>query len=124
MEERLLTFEGVVGYGVSEPAEAVHFFEHTLGLELGAADGSLRFYPLGDGTTAAVDVSGQMAAEGPYLLFSTPDLTKAAEHFLERGCQVKELPWAAGAGFLARAPEGHTVCVLASEALTDGEPSA
>jgi hypothetical protein len=112
-----LTFEGVIGFGVAEPEEAVHFFEHTLGLQLGAADGALRFYPLGDGTTAAVDVSGQMAGEPPYLLFSTGDLTRAAEHFLERGCNVKELPWAPGAGFLARAPEGHTVCVLAAEAM-------
>ena len=54
-----------------------------------------------------------MAGEPPYLLFSAADLTGAAEHFLERGCSVRELPWAAGGGFLARSPEGHTVCIVA-----------
>jgi predicted enzyme related to lactoylglutathione lyase len=112
-----LTFEGVIGYAVSEPEEAVHFFEHTLGLQLAAADGPLRMYALGESLTIAVDVTGASAGEAPYLLFSTPDLTAAAEHFLERGCNVKELPWATGSGFLARTPEGHTVCVVDEEAM-------
>jgi hypothetical protein len=46
-----------------------------------------------------------------------PGRVKAAEHFLERGCAVAELPWAKGAGFLARSPEGHTVAVVSAEAL-------
>jgi hypothetical protein len=50
-------------------------------------------------------------------MFSTPDLTAAAEHFLQRGCSVRELPWAEGAGFLARSPDGHVVCVVGEEAL-------
>ncbi len=116
-----LTFEGVVGYGVQEPEEAQHFFEHTLGLELGGEDGGLRFYTLAGGLTLAVDATGGMAGEPPYLLFSSPDVTAAAEHFLQRGCQVRELPWATGAGFLARAPEGHTVCVIAETALQDDD---
>lgn len=119
----LLHFEGVVGYGVSEPEEAAHFFEHTLGLTLGASDGPLQFYALAEGLTLAVDVSGQLAGEQPYLLFSTADVTAAAEHFLQRGCQVRELPWATGAGFLARATEGHTVCVL-DETAFDGTEEA
>ena len=120
-----LSFEGVVGYSVGEAEEASHFFEHTLGLELGAEDGTLRFYALGQGMTLAVDVSGGSAGEPPYLLFSTPDVTAAAEHFLGLGCQVKELPWATGAGFIARSPEGHTVAVLDATALaSDGEDDA
>lgn len=110
-----LTFEGVVGYGVREPEEAAHFFEHTLGLELAGVEGGLRFYGLGSGMTVAVDISGGTAGEPPYLLFSAQDVTAAAEHFLERGCVVKELPWATGAGFLARSPEGHTVCVIQAD---------
>jgi len=115
-----LTFEGVVGYGVREPEEASHFFEHTLGLEVAGEEGGLRFYGLGSGMAVAVDVSGGMAGEPPYLLFSAPDVTAAAEHFLERGCAVKELPWATGAGFLARSPEGHTVCVIQADEAADG----
>jgi hypothetical protein len=116
-----LTFEGVIGYNASEPEEAVHFFEHTLGLPLAAADGPLRMYQLGEALTIAVDVTGASAGEPPYLLFSTRDLTTAAEHFLERGCHVKELPWATGSGFLARTPEGHTVCVVDDEAMGGGD---
>ena len=116
-EPPALTFEGVIGYGVSEPEEAEHFFEHTLGLTLSAEDGSMRFYVLADGMTLAVEVSGQMAGEPPYMLFSAADLEVAAEHFLQRGCNVRELPWAVGSGFLARAPEGHTVCVVDERAL-------
>lgn len=116
-EQVALTFEGVVGYSVSEPGEATHFFEHTLGLELGAQDGALRFYALARGMTLAVDISGGSAGEPPYLLFSAPDVTAAAEHFLGRGCQVKELSWAVGAGFIARSPEGHTVAVIDAAAL-------
>lgn len=110
-----LTFEGVVGFGVQDGEEAAHFFEHTLGLEVAGEEGGLRFYGLGAGLAAAVDITGGSAGEPPYLLFSAPDVTAAAEHFLQRGFAVKELPWAAGAGFLARAPEGHTVCVIHSE---------
>ena len=84
----------------------------TLGLEPAGTEGGLRFYSLGDGTAVAVDVSGAMAGEPPYLVFSATDLAAAAEHFLQRGCSVRELPWATGSGFLARAPEGHTVCVV------------
>lgn len=119
-----LTFEGVIGYSAGEPEEAVHFFEHTLGLPLAAADGPLRMYQLGDALTVAVDVTGSSAGEPPYLLFSTPDLTAAAEHFLERGCHVKELPWATGSGFLARSPEGHTVCVVDEAAMGDDDGGA
>jgi hypothetical protein len=115
-----ITFEGVLGYSVGEPDEAIHYFEHILGLNLGAAEANFRFYPLGDGFTLAVDVSGSLAGEPPYLLFSTPDLTAAAEHFLQRGCAVRELPWATGAGFIARAPEGHMVCII-DEAAMSGE---
>jgi predicted enzyme related to lactoylglutathione lyase len=119
-----LHYEGVLGYGVQEPEEAVHFFEHTLGLTLGADDGALRLYPLAEGLTLAVDVSGQLAGRPPYLMFSTPDVTAAAEHFLQRGCQVRELPWATGAGFLASTPEGHTVCVLDEAAFADEEEAS
>ena len=112
MDEPRLTFEGVVGYGVSEPEEATHFFEHTLGLEPAGEEGMLRFYTLGGGMAVAVDLSGAMAGQPPYLLFSCDNVTSAAEHFLQRGCVVGELPWAAGGGFIARSPEGHTVCVI------------
>jgi catechol 2,3-dioxygenase-like lactoylglutathione lyase family enzyme len=115
-----LTFEGVIGYGAADAEEAEHFFAHILGLPLAGEEGALRFYDLGSGATAAVDVSGAMASERPYLLFSSHDLTAAAEHFLERGCSVRELPWATGAGFLARSPEGHTVCVIARGDDNDG----
>ena len=75
----------------------------------------MRFFDLGSGNAIAVDVSGASAGEPPYLLFSAADLTAAAEHFLERGCQVRELPWATGSGFLARSPEGHSVRVIQDE---------
>jgi predicted enzyme related to lactoylglutathione lyase len=110
-----LNFEGVFGYGVTEPEEAAHFFEHTLGLAPAGEEGGLRFYGLGSGLAVAVDVSGASAGEPPYLLFSAPDITAAAEHFLQRGCAVRELPWATGSGFLARSPEGHTVCVIQAQ---------
>lgn len=112
-----LKFEGVIGYATADAEEAAHFFEHTLGLELGADEDGMRFYPLGEGTTAVVDATGRAAGQGPYLLFSTPDVVTAAENFLERGCTVAELPWAQGAGFLARSPEGHAVAVVAEEAM-------
>ena len=86
--------------------EAAHFFEHTLGLELGAEDAGMRFYQLGDGTTLMVDATGRAAGDPPYMLFSTADVVAAAEYFLERGCAVKELPWATGAGFIASTPGG------------------
>ena len=60
----------------------------------------------------AVDVSGGAAGDPPYLVFGTPDVTAAAEHFLQRSFAVRELPWATGAGFLARSPEGHTFAVI------------
>ena len=121
MDGKLLTFEGVVGYATGDAEEAEHFFEHTLGLELGAEDAGLRFYPLGEGLTLAVDASGRSPGEPPYLLFSTADLVVAGEHFLQRGCAVRELPWAPqGAGFIARSPEGHTVCVVDESSLDDG----
>jgi catechol 2,3-dioxygenase-like lactoylglutathione lyase family enzyme len=123
MTNGMLRFEGIVGYGVGDTAEAVHFFEHTLGLAAAGEDEGLRFYGVGEGVALAVDVSGRSSGEPPYLLFSTGDLEAAAEHFLQHGCAVRELPWAPGApGFLARAPEGHTVCVVdASSLAEDGE---
>jgi len=122
LEANLLRFEGVIGYSAGDEEEAAHFFEHTLGLELGAQEGSLRFYALGDGMTLTIDVSGEMAGQPPYLLFSTANIVDGAEHFLQRGCQVRELPWAPdGAGFLARSPEGHMVAVIAAAALSDDE---
>ena len=115
-----LKFEGVLAFSTGDAEEAVHFFEHTLGLDLSASEGSLRFYTLEGRLALAVDISGAGAGDPPYLVFSSDDLTAAVEHFLERGCQVKELPWATGAGFIARAPEGHSICVIAGEAM-DGE---
>lgn len=115
-----LTFEGMIGFAVQEPEEATHFFEHTLGLEPGVDDGGLRLYRLSDALTVVVDISGALAGRQPHLLFSTTDVTKAAEHFLQRGCQVGELPWASGNGFMAVSPEGHTVCVLDQAALESG----
>ena len=114
-----LRFEGVIGYSTADAEEAAHFFEHTLGLEPAGAEGALRFYALGEGLTVSVAVSGGAAGEAPYLLFSADDVTAAAEHFLQRGCQVRELTWASEAGFIARAPEGHTVCVVDRASLGD-----
>ncbi len=120
MDANLLRFEGVIGYATADSEEAAHFFEHTLGLEPGAEDGGMRFYALSEGVTLTVDVSGGMAGQPPYLLFSSPRVVEAAEHFLQRGCQVRELPWGPdGAGFLARSPEGHTVAVVDEAALED-----
>ena len=117
-----LRFEGIIGYATGDAAEAAHFFEHTLGLEPAGEDGGLRFYELGEAMTLAVDISGASAGDPPYMMFSTPDLVAAGEHFLQRGCAIRELPWAPGAaGFLARAPEGHTVCVVDESSLGDGE---
>lgn len=113
-----LKFEGVVGYATGDGEEAAHFFEHTLGLALAADEDGMRFYPLAEGLTAVVDATGRAAGEAPYLLFSTDDPVTAAEYFLDRGCVVKELPWAQGSGFLARSPEGHAVAVVSSEAMT------
>jgi catechol 2,3-dioxygenase-like lactoylglutathione lyase family enzyme len=123
VQQRLLRFEGVVNYSTADVEEASHFFEHTLGLELEAQDGVLRFYSLGEGLTLTVDVSGASAGVPPYLLFSTPDLDAASEHFLGLGCQVRELPWATGAGFIASSPEGHAVAVVDETVLEpDEEP--
>jgi hypothetical protein len=114
-----LRFEGIIGYSVGDTEEAAHFFEHTLGLTLAAVDGGLRFYQLSDAVTLTVDVTGGSAGEPPYLMFSATDLVAAGEHFLERGCAVRELPWAPG--FLARSPEGHTVCIVDEASLAAGE---
>ena len=63
---------------------------------------------------------GLFVVQPPYLLFSSPDVPLATEHFVGRGCAVRELPWAAeGAGFMARSPEGHTVCVVDAAPLQD-----
>jgi hypothetical protein len=122
VNDDLLRFEGVIGYATADGGEAAHFFEHTLGLTPAAEDGGLRFYPLAEGLTLAVDVTGRSAGEPPYMLFSTSRLVEAGEHFLNRGCQIRELPWAPGAaGFLARAPEGHTVCVVDESSLDGGD---
>ena len=109
-----LHFEGVIGYGAADAEEAGHFFEHILGLPLSGEEGVLRFYDAG-GVSIAVDVSGALAGEPPYMVFSFPDLTAAAEHFLDRGCSVRELPWAPGDGFLARSPDGHVVCIVSRD---------
>jgi catechol 2,3-dioxygenase-like lactoylglutathione lyase family enzyme len=117
-----LRFEGIIGYSVGDTEEAAHFFERTLGLALAATDGGLRFYQLSDAVTLTVDVTGGSAGEPPYLMFSATDLVAAGEHFLERGCAVRGLPWApAAAGFLARSPEGHTVCIVDEASLAEGE---
>jgi catechol 2,3-dioxygenase-like lactoylglutathione lyase family enzyme len=118
-----LKFEAIIGYATTDAEEAAHFFEHTLGLELGAEDAGVRFYQLADGTTLTVDATGRAAGDPPYMLFSADNVVEAAEYFLERGCAVKELPWASGAGFIATAPEGHTVAVIATEALRDAVDS-
>jgi hypothetical protein len=110
-----LTFIGVVGFNAGDEEEASHVFAHTLGLALTGEEGSLRFFDTGRGVAVAVDVSGAGAGEPPYLVFATTDLTAAAEHFMQRGFNVKELPWATGAGFLARAAEGHTFAVIQDE---------
>lgn len=112
-----LRFESIVAYSTGDGEEAAHFFEHGLGLSLGAEDAGVRFYQLGEGTTLMVDATGREAGAPPYLLFSTDNVVEAAEHLLERGCAVRELPWAPGSGFLASSPEGHTVAVIAAEAL-------
>lgn len=115
MEAPGLTFIGVIAYNASEPEEASHIFEHTLGLRPSAEEGSLRFFDLGSGNAIAVDVSGASAGEPPYLVFAAADLTAAAEHFMQRGFNVRELPWATGSGFLARSPEGHSFAVIQDE---------
>jgi hypothetical protein len=115
-----LKFEGIIGYSAGTTEQAAHFFEHTLGLQLSAEEPGMRFYPLSEDLCIAVDVSGRAAGEPPYLLFSTSDLVAAGEHFLQRGCAIRPLSWAPeGAGFLARSPEGHTVCVVDESALGD-----
>ena len=122
MADPLFTFQGVIAYSAGDEEEASHFFEHTLGLELGAQEGGLRFYALAGSMTLTVDVSGAAAGEPPYMLFSTTNVVEAAEHFLQRGCHVRELSWApGGAGFLARSPEGHTVAIIDATALGDGD---
>jgi predicted enzyme related to lactoylglutathione lyase len=124
MPRPLLNFEGVIGYNTADAEEAAHFFEHTLGLQLTADDDGMRFYQLRDGTTLAVDATGRSAGERPYLLFSTPDIRAAADHFVERGCVTRELPWAQGAGFIAATPEGHTVAVVDESTLSGNADGA
>jgi len=114
-----LSFEGVIAFPAADPGEAVHFFEHTLGLAPAGEDGALRFYQLAEGIALALDASGE-SGDAPYLVFSVEDVTAAAEYFLQEGCQVRELPWATGSGFLARSAEGRTVCVVDVRALEDG----
>jgi hypothetical protein len=114
-----LTFVGVVGYSVAEAEEAAHVFEHTLGLAPSGEEGVLRFYDLGSGNALAVDVSGATGGDPPYLVFESRDLTAAAEHFMQRGFNVKELVWAVGSGFLARSPEGHSFAVIQQEDAVD-----
>jgi catechol 2,3-dioxygenase-like lactoylglutathione lyase family enzyme len=118
----LLRFEGVVGFGAADAEEAAHFFEHTLGLRLAGEEGGLRLYELSPELTVAVDASGAYAGQPPYLLFSADDLAAASEHFVARGCNVREMDWGdPGLGFLARAPEGHTICVVNRTALMEGQ---
>jgi len=114
-----LRFQGVIGYSTGDAEEAAHFFEHTLALELKGEEAGIRFYQLDETVTLAVDATGRSAGERPYLLFSAPDVHAAADYFVERGCIVRELPWAQGAGFLASTPEGHTVAVVDETAMED-----
>src|SRR5438477_1908333 len=110
MADPVLTFEGVIGFGAQDAEEAAHFFEHTLGLELAGDEGGLRLYRLSDELAIAVDESGGYTGQPPYLLFSSPHVAAATEHFVRCGCAVRELPWAAqGAGLMARSPGGHPV---------------
>ena len=121
VSDGLLAFEGVIAYGTRDAEEAAHFFEHTLGLGPAAGDGDVRFYALSEGLALAVDTGGGYAGLPPYLLFSTGDLDAARQHFLRRGCDVVEMESGgeAGGGFFARAPEGHTVCVVDRTSLED-----
>jgi hypothetical protein len=115
-----LRFEGIIGFATADREEAVHFFEHTLGLARSGEEGALLFYPLGHDLSVTVDTAGASAGDPPYLLFSAADLVGAGEHFLQSGCAIRPLPWAPEApGFLARSPEGHTVCVVDAAALGD-----
>jgi len=115
-----LRFEGIVGFATADREEAVHFFEHTLGLARSGEEGGLLFYPLGEAMTVTVDIASGSAGQPPYLLFSTDDLVGAGEHFLQAGCVIRPLPWAPEApGFMARSPDGHTVCVVDAAALGD-----
>ena len=125
MNDDLLHFEGVIGYAAAGREAAAHFFEHTLGLTAAAEDGPLRFYPLAEGLTVAVDISGDADGDPPYMMFSTTRLTEAGEHFLNRGCQIRQLPWAPGAaGFIARSPDGYAVCVVDEASLAGDESAA
>ncbi len=120
VSEGLLEFEGVIAYGTADTDEAVHFFEHALGLEP-AGGGEVRFYALGEDIAIAVDTSGNLAGIPPYLLFSTPDLAGAHDHFAQRGFEIADMTDGTGAtrGFFASAREGHTVCIVARDALED-----
>lgn len=113
-----LTFEGVLVLAAPDPPAAAHFFEHTLGLVPLADDGPLRFYGLSGDLTVALDASGA-PGDDACLLFSAEDIKLAAEHFVEDGCQLRELGWAAGAGFIARSAEGRSVAVVDQAALSD-----
>lgn len=119
VSEGLLQFEGIIAYGTADAEEAMHFFEHTLGLEpVGESD--VRFYGLAEDLALAVDTSGGYAGMPPYLLFSASDIDAAREHFVRRGCEIAEMEDADGMrGFFARAPEGHTVCIVARDVLAE-----
>ncbi|MBF6599590.1 MAG: hypothetical protein IVW36_03660 [Dehalococcoidia bacterium] len=124
VNDGLLAFEGVITYGAKDGAEAERFFERTLGLEpLESGEGDVRFYPLSPDIALAVDTSGSYEGAPPYLLFSSPDLDAARQHFLGNGCTVIEMgpDPAPNVGFFAHAPEGHMVCVVAQGTLEDGE---
>ena len=114
VSDGLLAFEGVIAYGTRDAEEAAHFFEHTLGLVPADAEGDVRFYALAEDLALAVDTGGAYAGLPPYLLFSTTDVEGAREHFLRCGCEVVEMESGGdvSGGFFARAPEGHTVCVV------------
>jgi len=125
VNDDLLRFEGVIGYAASDSESAAHFFEHTLGLTPAAEEGPLRFYPLNDKLSIAVDISGDADGDPPYMLFSTTRLTEAGEHFLNRGCQIRQVPWAPGAAaFIARSPDGYAVCVVDEASLANGDEAS
>jgi hypothetical protein len=72
----------------------------------------VRFYPLGDGTTAIVDVRGSLLARGRTSC-SARTTSAAAEHFLENRCVVGDCRGRRG-GVHRPVSDGHAVAVLAS----------
>ena len=91
MNEGLLVFEGILAFGARDTEDAEHFFEHTLGLTPAEVEGEVRFYPLADDLALAIDTTGGFAEMPPYLLFSSPNLEAAREHFVRRGCNIIEM---------------------------------